>query len=121
MKKQILRYIPYGIILIMRESIFRQVKNSKKLRNIKKKNNIYFCIHQTNLPYKGVRGKGTAIISEDINKNIPIVEKLMLKYNGSLDNNMARFLLDSLKRRESVIIEIIPHFYATWDNSKGAL
>jgi len=75
----------------------------------------------TNSPYKGVRGKGTAIISEDINKNIPIVEKLMLKYTGSLDNNMAQFLLDSLKRGESVIIEIIPHFYATWDNSKGAI
>jgi nitroimidazol reductase NimA-like FMN-containing flavoprotein (pyridoxamine 5'-phosphate oxidase superfamily) len=99
---------------------FQTGKNSKKLRNIKMRNNIYFCIDQTNLPYKGVRGKGTAIISEDINKNIPIVEKLMLKYTGSLDNNMAQFLLDSLKRGESVIIEIIPHFYATWDNGKGA-
>jgi hypothetical protein len=29
--------------------------------------------------------------------------------------------LDSLKRGESVIIEIILHFYATWDNSKGAI
>ena len=45
----------------------------------------------------------------------------MLKYTGSLDNNMAQFLLDSLKTGESVIIEITPHFYATWDNSKGAL
>ncbi|MGH9972869.1 MAG: hypothetical protein ACRD93_03110 [Nitrososphaeraceae archaeon] len=45
----------------------------------------------------------------------------MLKYTGSLDNNMARFLMDSLKRGESVIIEIIRHFYATWDNSKGAM
>jgi hypothetical protein len=43
----------------------------------------------------------------------------MLKYTGSLDNNMAQFLLDSLKRGESVIIEIIPHFHATWNNSKG--
>jgi hypothetical protein len=120
MKKQILMFILYGIILIMRESIFRQVKTLRNL-NIKKRNNIYFCIDQTNLPYKGVRGKGTAIISEDINKNIPIVEKIMLKYTGSLDNNMARFLMDSLKRGESVIIEIIPHFYATWDNSKGTM
>ena len=120
MIKQILMYIPYGIILIER-IYFQTGKNSKKLRNIKKKNNIYFCIDQTSLPYKGVRGKGTAIISEDINKNLPIVEKLMLKYTGSLENNMARFLLDSLKRGESVIIEIIPHFYATWDNSKGTM
>jgi general stress protein 26 len=82
MIKQILMYIPYGIILIER-IYFQTGKNSKKLRNIKKKNNIYFCIDQTSLPYKGVRGKGTAIISEDINKNLPIVEKLMLKYTGS--------------------------------------
>jgi hypothetical protein len=45
----------------------------------------------------------------------------MLKYTGSLDNNMAQFLLDSLKRGELVIIQIIPHFYATCDNSKGAI
>jgi hypothetical protein len=93
----------------------------KKLRNIKKKNNIYFCIDQANLPYKGVRGKGTAMISEDIKKNLPIVEKLMLKYTGSLDNKMAQLLLDSLKTGESIIIEITPHYYATWDNSKGTI
>jgi hypothetical protein len=82
----------------MRESIFRQVKTLRNLEIPRRKNNIYFCIDQTNFPYKGVRGKGTAIISEDINKNIPIVEKLMPNYIGSLDNNMAQFLLDSLKK-----------------------
>ena len=111
-------YIPYGIILIER-IYFQTGKNSKKLRNIKKKNNIYFCIDETNPPYKGVRGKGTAIISEDISRNISIAEKIMIKYTGSLNNNMAKFLMDSIKRGESVIIEIIPHYYATWDHSKG--
>ena len=43
----------------------------------------------------------------------------MIKYTGSLNNNMAKFLMDSIKRGESVIIEIIPHYYATWDHSKG--
>ena len=37
---------PYGIILIER-IYFQTGKSSKKLRNIQKKNNIYFCIdHQ---------------------------------------------------------------------------
>ena|SRR5688500_17176950 len=100
---------------------FETGKNSKKVRNIKRKNNIYFCIDETNLPYKGVRGKGTAIISNDIHRNISIAEKILIKYTGSLDNKMAKFLMDSIVRGESIIIEIIPHFYATWDHSKGKI
>ena len=100
---------------------FETGKNSKKVRNIRKRNNIYFCIDETNPPYKGVRGKGTAVISEDISRNVPIAEKIMVKYTGSLDNNMAKFLMDTIKRGESVIIEIIPHFYATWDHSKRTI
>jgi hypothetical protein len=45
----------------------------------------------------------------------------MIKYTGSIDNNMAKFLMDSIKRGESTIIEIIPHFYSTWDHSKGTI
>lgn len=100
---------------------FETGKDSKKVRNIRKRNNIYFCIDDTNPPYKGVRGKGTAIISEDISRNIPIAEKIMIKYTGNLDNNMAKFLIDSIKKGESIIIEIIPHFYATWDHGKGTI
>ena len=97
----------------------KQVRNQRKLEISGRRNNIYFCIDETNPPYKGVRGKGTATISEDISRNISIAEKIMIKYTGSLNNNMAKFLMDSIKRGESVIIEIIPHYYATWDHSKG--
>jgi hypothetical protein len=45
----------------------------------------------------------------------------MIKYTGSIDNNMAKFLMDSIKRGESVIIEIILRFYATWDHNKGTI
>ena len=100
---------------------FETGKDCKKVRNIRKRNNIYFCIDDTNPPYKGVRGKGTAIISEDTSRNIPIAEKIMIKYTGNLDNNMAKFLMDSIKKGESIIIEIIPHFYATWDHAKGTI
>ena len=100
---------------------FETGKDSKKVRNIKRRNNIYFCIDDSNPPYKGVRGKGTAIISEDISKNVQIAEKIMIKYTGNLDNNIAKFLMDSIKKGESIIIEIIPHFYATWDHSKGTI
>jgi nitroimidazol reductase NimA-like FMN-containing flavoprotein (pyridoxamine 5'-phosphate oxidase superfamily) len=98
---------------------FETGKDSKKVRNVRRRNNIYFCIDDTNPPYKGVRGKGTAIISEDISSNISIAEKILVKYTGNLDNNMAKFLMDSIKKGESIIIEIIPHFYATWDHGKS--
>lgn len=98
---------------------FETGKDSKKVRNVRRRNNIYFCIDDTNPPYKGVRGKGTAIISEDISSNISIAEKILVKYTGNLDNNMAKFLMGSIKKGESIIIEIIPHFYATWDHGKS--
>ncbi len=71
------------------------------------------------MPYKGVRGKGSARVSEDIQTNIPIAEKIMLKYTGSLDNEVAKFLMDGVKNGFSVILEITPKYYATWDHSTG--
>jgi len=36
-------------------------KHSKKMENLSRNNTIYFCIDDPNPPYKGVRGKGSAI------------------------------------------------------------
>ena len=93
-------------------------KNSKKAQNLKRKNIIYFCIDDTTIPYKGVRGKGTVKISEDVSSNLPICEKIIVKYLGSLEKVMAKFLLDSVKKGDSVILEITPSFFSTWDYSK---
>lgn len=100
---------------------FETGKDARKAQSIKNKNIVYFCIDDTNEPYKGVRGKGTASFIEDIEKNLPIVEKLLLKYTGSLDNKIAKYLIDTIKTGESVVIEITPRFFATWDHSKGTM
>ncbi len=92
-------------------------KNSKKIQNIRQKNIVYFCIDDENMPYKGVRGKGEARISEDIKSNIPIAEKIMLKYTGSLDNEIAKMLMDGVKEGLSARLEITPKYYSTWDHS----
>jgi len=92
-------------------------KNSKKIQNIRQKNIVYFCVDDENMPYKGVRGKGEARISEDIKSNIPIAEKIMLKYTGSLDNEIAKMLMDGVKEGLSAILEITPKYYSTWDHS----
>ena len=94
-------------------------KSSKKVHNVQNNNNVYFCIDDETMPYKGVRGKGTATILEDIKKNLPIAEKIMIKYTGSIDNEIAKFLLDGVKNRFSVLLEITPKYFSTWDHSTG--
>jgi general stress protein 26 len=98
-------------------------KRSRKMENLNaEKNIIYYCVDDPNLPYKGVKGKGKAKIHEDINHNIPIAEKIMMRYLGSLEHPTAKYLLTSVKKGDSVILEISPSYYSTWNygNTAGA-
>jgi general stress protein 26 len=93
-------------------------KQSKKTGNIKRNNVIYFCIDEQNPPYRGVRGKGTVKIYDDINFNVPIAEKIHVRYLGSLENPISKSLLDMMRSGQSVVLEITPKYYSTWDYSK---
>ena len=93
-------------------------KNSKKVSNLKRNPSIYFCIDDPNPPYKGVRGKGDARINENINNNISIAEKIMLKYLGSLENQMAKTLIGLVSKGDEIAIEITPDYFSTWDYGK---
>jgi len=92
-------------------------KTAKKAQNIQNKQSVYFCIDDETIPYKGVRGKAKASVIDDVSSMLPIAEKIMLKYTGSLDNKVAQFLLDGVKSGASVILEIEPRYLATWDHS----
>ncbi len=94
-------------------------KTSKKVQNIKSNNTVYFCIDDEKIPYKGVRGKATVKILEEIDQILPFAEKICLKYTGSLDNEIAAFLLTGVKNGLSVVLEVSPKFYSTWDHSSG--
>ena len=94
-------------------------KTSKKIQNIKNNNKVYFCIDDETIPYKGVRGKASVKIIDDVKQMLPIAEKLMLKYTGSLDNEIAKFLLNGVKSGFSVILQLEPKYYSTWDHSSG--
>jgi uncharacterized pyridoxamine 5'-phosphate oxidase family protein len=94
-------------------------KQSKKIHNLKKNEIIYFCIDDQNPPYKGVRGKGAVKIYEDVNFNIPIAEKIHIRYLGNLDNPISHGLIDAIKKGQSVVLEISPKYYSTWDYSKS--
>jgi nitroimidazol reductase NimA-like FMN-containing flavoprotein (pyridoxamine 5'-phosphate oxidase superfamily) len=95
-------------------------KTAKKAQNIRNGRNIvYFCIDDEKIPYKGVRGKASATIIEDVSKMLPIAEKIMVKYTGGLENKVARFLLDGVKSSSSVLLELEPRYFATWDHSNA--
>jgi general stress protein 26 len=94
-------------------------KDSRKTQNLRRTNIIYYCVDDDNIPYKGVRGKGIVRISEDVNYNLPIVEKIVVKYLGSIEHPISQTIIGGIRNRDEVILEITPKFYATWDYGKG--
>ena len=96
---------------------FSTYKGSKKMQNMQKNPNVYFSIDEDKFPYRCVKGKATVSISEDISKNLPIVEKICLKYIGSLDDPWSKTLIDLSNSGGSFAVEMTPRFYSTWDMS----
>jgi nitroimidazol reductase NimA-like FMN-containing flavoprotein (pyridoxamine 5'-phosphate oxidase superfamily) len=93
-------------------------KESKKVHNLRQNELIYFCVDDPSPPYKGVRGKGTVVICEDLEFNISIMEKVIPKYSGKLEDPTSQALLEQLKKGEAVVLEITPAYYSAWDFSK---
>jgi nitroimidazol reductase NimA-like FMN-containing flavoprotein (pyridoxamine 5'-phosphate oxidase superfamily) len=93
-------------------------KNSKKVSNLRRKNAIYFCIDDPTPPYKGVRGKATVKVNEDIDHNLSITKKLLMRGIGSLEDPTAKWLLSETENGNEVILEISPSYYSTWDYTK---
>ncbi len=89
-------------------------KKSKKAQNALKKNLVYYSIDDEAMPYKGVKGKGTVKMLEDIDSNLKIAEKIILKYMGSLDNDIGKFIIAQTKEGNEAILEITPKYYSAW-------
>ena len=64
-------------------------------------------------------GKALVKISTDVEDNIPIAEKIMIKYTGDLENKVAKMLMDGVRADQSAILEISPEYYSTWDHSES--
>jgi hypothetical protein len=45
----------------------------------------------------------------------------VIKYLGSTENPMAKAIIDNIRDRSAVLLEITPRFYATWDHGKGKM
>lgn len=50
--------------------------------------------------------------------NIVIWEKIMVRYSRNLEDPKALALRDELKKGESIVLEINPKYFSTWDYSK---
>ena len=74
--------------------------------------------YDDNIPYKGARGKGIVRISEDVNYNLPIIGKIVVKYLGSIEHHMSQVIISSIRKGDAIILEVTPKFYATWDHGK---
>ena len=95
-------------------------KMTKKVQNIRRNpDKIYFSIDDENFPYKGVKGRAAAKISEDIQKNLPIMEAINMKYLGTLEHPLAKMLMENTRNGIEVIIEITPKFFSAWDFGKA--
>ena len=88
-------------------------QNARKIENIKHQATVYFSINHQERPYKGVRGKATAKIINDIELSIELTREMLKKYLGSLDSPQAQSSLRNATR--SLVIELTPHYMITWD------
>lgn len=95
-------------------------KEAKKLANIRRKPRVYFSVDTDEFPYKGVKGKADATVSEDRARNTQLVEKICTKYLGSTDHPLAKSLVDMAKNGMSVILELSPKYYSTWDFAESS-
>ena len=92
-------------------------KSSSKARNIDRKPEVYFDVDDDRWPYKGVRGKGRAKVVGGKERALALSKKILTRYVKK-DHPLAFAFLDSVEKGESVVIEITPAFFSTWDYRK---
>jgi general stress protein 26 len=91
-------------------------KAAKKAQNIvRNPYKVYFSIDDENFPYKGVKRRAIATISEDIQKNLLIMEKTNMKYLGTLEHPLAKMIMENIIKGTEVAFEITPKFFSAWD------
>ncbi len=50
---------------------------------------------------------------------MPIVEKINLKYLGTLDHPLAQMLIENARNGTSILLELTPKFFSTWNFAKA--
>lgn len=89
-----------------------------KARNIKRTKMAYFSVDTSENPYKGVKGKASALFLGDPLTSIRIAKAIIEKYTGEKDNAYSQGVAKDIQSKESVVIELSPLYFATWDYGK---
>src|SRR6267143_995501 len=98
---------------------FMSYKDAVKVRNLKHNKTVYFSVDTDAMPNTGVKGRGTAIIIKDAGKALSLSEKIVAKYLGDLNSNIAKNMVDEVRKGSEVLVEITPHYFSTWDYAKS--
>ena len=85
-----------------------------KVQNIQKKNLVYFSVDEDDSDFRGVRGKGTVRVLNDIESNLAITEKIVKKYTGSFESDLAKEVIEEIKNGVEIVFDISPKFYSAW-------
>ena len=93
--------------------------NSRKVQNIRRRNSVYFTVDTEMSPYRGVKGKATAMIVDDNARALAMTEKIVRKYVGDPDGPDGKEMMDAVKKGTLVVVEIIPKFYSVWDYAQS--
>lgn len=96
-------------------------KESKKAGNINHKRRVYFCIDDDKPPQKGVRGKAKARIVKETDRSISMMETILRKYLGTVGGPFGTLLMNNVRNGTSIIVELSPEYFSTWDYSKAKM
>lgn len=94
-------------------------KDTLKVRNMNRNKIVYFSVDTDLMPAKGVKGKGTATIVKDTERAVTLSGKIVAKYLGDLNSNLAKGFVNEVKKGSEVLVEITPHYFTTWDDTKS--
>ncbi|CQR48799.1 MULTISPECIES: pyridoxamine 5'-phosphate oxidase family protein [Haloferax] len=81
------------------------------VRFLRARDDVAFEISTNDPPYRGVRGRGTATVEPDAEKDV--LRRLIARYLGDTDSELAKRLLSP--ERDEVVIRIRPERVHTWD------
>lgn len=89
-------------------------ESARVVRYIRRDNRCSFEVSVEDPPYKGVRGKATAVV--DKTRGAEILERLLVRYLGNKSNPLASKLLAKSETEVAIVVRPTRLFY--WDYTK---
>lgn len=93
-------------------------ENSTKAKNAAENPEVVFCVDLRQQPYKGAVGRGRAELSHDPERIGDVRAKILKRYVGDPESDLAKRYLKTTNAPRGVLLEIIPESISTWDFGK---